>query len=272
MEGDLVGLGAKDAILYDMNSPSLHSLFIEGSLIFSDTKDLELRAGYIMIKGSADGKRKALLQVGTEAQPFKHKAVITLEGNRRMRELPVYGAKVLALRFGILDLHGQERFTWTRLSATAPRGATFLDLRASTDWKKGDELVLAPTDYHHEQAEQLVVKSVEKRKDGDRVHLTKALLYDHWGAGYTVDAKGTPHHNRYISEMSAEVGLLSRNVIVQGDEQTYDIQFGAHIFMHSNGDESLLGRLENTEVRMAGQGFFLGRYAVHFHLVITTQP
>ena len=75
------------------------------------------------------------------------------------------------------------------------------------------------------------------------------------------------HHNRYISEMSAEVGLLSRNVIVQGDEQTYDIQFGAHIFMHSNGDESLLGRIENPEVRMAGQGFFLGRYAVHFHLV-----
>ena len=107
MEGDLVGIPARDAILYDMNSPSLHSLFIEGSLVFSDTKDLELRAGYIMVKGSAFTNRKAYLQIGTADKPHKHRAVITLEGNRRMRELPVYGAKVLAVRFGVLDLHGQ---------------------------------------------------------------------------------------------------------------------------------------------------------------------
>ena len=71
--------------------------------------------------------------------------------------------------------------------------------------------------------------------------------------------------------MSAEVGLLSRNVVVQGDDQTYDIQFGAHILLSSPGDESLLGRFSNAEFRMMGQGFFLGRYAIHFHLVGSVQ-
>jgi hypothetical protein len=37
--------------------------------------------------------------------------------------------------------------------------------------------------------------------------------------------------------------------------------------MHSDGDESLIGRFSNVEVRHAGQGFRLGRYPVHFHMI-----
>ena len=43
---------------------------------------------------------------------------------------------------------------------------------------------MAPTDYHHEQAEQLVVKSEKKLADGDCVHLTKPLLA-HTSSTYT---------------------------------------------------------------------------------------
>ena len=56
--------------------------------------------------------------------------------------------------------------------------------KKQTDWKQDDELVLAPTDYHHEQAEQLVVKSEKKLADGDFVHLTKPLLA-HTSSTYT---------------------------------------------------------------------------------------
>jgi hypothetical protein len=45
-------------------------------------------------------------QVGTEAAPFQHKAIITLHGMFRSRELPIYGTKSLAVREGVLDLHG----------------------------------------------------------------------------------------------------------------------------------------------------------------------
>ena len=115
-EGDMVNIQQQDVLLYDVNSPSLSLLVIEGSLVFDDTKDLELRAGYIMVKGTP--ARKASLVIGTELHRHEHKAIITLEGNRLMREMPLFGSKVLAVRHGILDLHGEDRFMWTRLSAS----------------------------------------------------------------------------------------------------------------------------------------------------------
>jgi len=47
-----------------------------------------------------------LFQIGTEEQPFQHKGIITMYGEVRSRELPVYGAKTLAVRHGTLELHG----------------------------------------------------------------------------------------------------------------------------------------------------------------------
>lgn len=56
--------------------------------------------------------------------------------------------------------------------------------------------------------------------------------------------------------MRAEVGLLTRNVIYRGDPETSSKnQFGAHIMLHSHGDESLTGRIEYIELRDVGQAF-----------------
>lgn len=71
-----------------------------GTLVF-DEADIELQAENILI---ADGGK---LQIGQEGAPFQHKAIITLHGNLRSQELPVYGTKTLAVREGILDLHGR---------------------------------------------------------------------------------------------------------------------------------------------------------------------
>lgn len=65
-----------------------------------DEADIELQAENILI---TDGGR---LQIGQEGAPFQHKAIITLHGNLRSPELPVYGAKTLAVREGVLDMHG----------------------------------------------------------------------------------------------------------------------------------------------------------------------
>lgn len=66
-----------------------------------DEKDLELHAEYIII---TDG---GSLTVGTEDEPFQHEATIMLHGHVRTQELPIFGAKVLAVRNGTLDLHGK---------------------------------------------------------------------------------------------------------------------------------------------------------------------
>jgi hypothetical protein len=69
-------------------------LILGGSLIFDDNQDCYLNANYIII---SDG---GLLQVGTRANPFQHKAVITMYGSARSVELPIFGSKVLGLRNG----------------------------------------------------------------------------------------------------------------------------------------------------------------------------
>jgi hypothetical protein len=49
------------------------------------------------------------------------------------------------------------------------------------------------------------------------------------------------------TEIRAEVGLLSRNIVYQGDPTTEDTMYGAHILIHSPGDESTIGRIAYTE-------------------------
>lgn len=44
-------------------------------------------------------------------------------------------------------------------------------------------------------------------------------------------------------------------------------QYGATIFLHSEGDDSLTCRLNYVELHDVGQAFKLGRYAIHFHMI-----
>ena len=70
--------------------------------------------------------------------------------------------------------------------------------------------------------------------------------------------------------MEAEVGLLTRNVVFRGDpaDSRQDL-FGAHITIHSPGDESSTALIHYCELTESGQAFKLGRYAIHFHMIGT---
>ena len=76
--------------------------FSGGSFIF-DEADITLNSEHILLMH--DG----LFQVGTEEEPFQHKANIVLHGHVRSKELPMYGAKTLAVRHGTLELHGKKQ-------------------------------------------------------------------------------------------------------------------------------------------------------------------
>lgn len=94
-EGELVIIQPGQHIYLDKSTPILKGIIIQGgSLIFDDLQDINLNCEYILI---TDGGK---FQVGTKEQPFKHKAIIQMYGHLRSIELPIYGAKVLALRNG----------------------------------------------------------------------------------------------------------------------------------------------------------------------------
>jgi hypothetical protein len=84
--------------LVDVDStPILNALIVEGALIFpSDSDPTHQRtfdAHYIMIN-------HGYMEVGTENEPYSSKLQITMHGNVSSPYLPIYGNKVIGVRFG----------------------------------------------------------------------------------------------------------------------------------------------------------------------------
>lgn len=186
--GDSVVIPAGTAISLDVSPPPLASLTVDGALVF-DEADLELTAGWIMVAGT--------FRIGTSAAPFQHHATITLTGSPDGPSINGAGNRVLGVMGGTLDLHGEPRGGWTRLAATAPAGATQLELAGAQAWRPGDKLVVASSDFDPKHAEVVVVTG----KSGTSLTLAAPLTYAHYGqlqsiAGQTVDER-------------AEVGLLT---------------------------------------------------------------
>lgn len=66
-----------------------------------DQSFVHLQSEYIVVShGGA-------IEIGTEEEPYLSEAQITLHGHVRSIELPIYGAKVLAVSHGRLDFHGE---------------------------------------------------------------------------------------------------------------------------------------------------------------------
>ncbi|XP_062266639.1 PKHD1 like 1, tandem duplicate 1 [Platichthys flesus] len=276
-------------ILLDSSTPVLKMLLIKGGTLVFDEADIELQAENILI---TEGGR---LQVGTEEEPFQHQAIITLHGNLRSPELPVYGTKTLAVREGVLDLHGiPVPLTWTHLAQTAAGGSNTLTLMKAVTWKAGAKIVIASTGDRHSQRENEVRHIASVSADQKTLTLTEPLQYTHLGVSVTLP-DGT------VFDARAEVGLLTRNVVVRGaeheewkdkieacpdgfntgefatqtcfqgrfGEEVGSDQFGGCIMFHAPrpNENLVIGRIEHVQIYNAGQAFRLGRYPIHWHLM-----
>ena len=252
--GDTVWIPVGQRVLLDVSPPRLYMLVVQGSLIF-DRVNLELTCNYIFVMEGS-------FVVGTEAEPFMQKAVITMHGSPVSKEIPLYGAKVLGCRSCTLDLHGAPVLrTWTKLNLTAHSGDYELHLREPVDWAADSQIFVTSTALNgtFEEGETATVRRVDN--DGYTLVLESPLIWPHLGETRPLDGG----HN---IEFRAEVGLLTRNVVFQGNSPFSQLdRHGAHIMAHSKGHESLTARIENIEARYVGQAFRLGRYPMHLHMI-----
>nr|XP_045000409.1 fibrocystin-L [Jaculus jaculus] len=288
-EGALAVITKGQIVLLDQSTPVLKMLLIQGGTLIFDEADIELQAENILI---TDG---GILQIGTEASPFQHKAIITLHGHLRSPELPIYGAKTLAVREGTLDLHGLPvPVVWTRLAHTANAGEQILIVQDAVTWKAGDSIIIASTGHRHSQQENEKRTIASVSADGINITLTSPLNYTHLGISVILP-------DETVFEARAEVGILTRNILIRGSdnvqwnnkipacpdgfdtgefatqtclqgkfgEEMGSDQFGGCIMFHAPvpGTNMVTGRIEYTEVFHAGQAFRLGRYPIHWHLL-----
>src|SRR5689334_14604561 len=237
--GDKVEIASGKEVILDVSPPALGGLTINGKLSFADKSDLELTTEWIMVHGE--------LTVGTEANPFTHKATITLADNVKNEQMMGMGDRGIMLSGGTLNLHGNRTNTWTKLAKTAEAGSTSIEVLNAAQWKAGDEIVLASTDFNPRQAERRTITAI----NGNTVTLDKKLDYMHFGKiTFDVDERG-------------EVGLLTRNIKIQASPDAEQSFFGGHIMAMVTSKMFV----EGVELNRMGQNLELARYPIHWHLV-----
>ena len=292
LEGEFIVISPGMTILLDVDTPVLKFLLINGgTLLFDEEKaDLELQSEYILIVGGGS------LKIGTEDKPYESNAVITMHGNVRCTEMPVFGCKVIGVREGSLDLHGKYiPVTWTHLAQTAEPDDKTITLKQPVTWKSGDHIAIATTSDRSsmKENEENYIESVSS--DGLTLTLKNPLKYRHISIEQTFDGKTV--------ETRGEVALLNRNVLVRGTvneqfiteipacEEEFNSgaafsdamqtcfagKFGEEIGTDEMGaviiispqfkDQGLVSaRFSYVELTSVGQAFRVGRYPIHFHL------
>jgi hypothetical protein len=238
--GDKVTIGRDRQVVLDVSPPALGGLSIDGKLTFADDADLELTTEWIMLHGE--------LEIGTEARPHTRKATITLTDNVKGEDVMAgMGDRGIMLSGGTLDLHGDRTNTWTKLAKTAKAGSSSIEVLNAAEWRVGDEIVLASTDFDPRQAERRTIAAIR----GNTLTLDRKLDYMHFGKiTFDVDERG-------------EVANLTRNIKIQASPDAEQSFFGGHIMAMPSSTMHVSG----VELTRMGQNLTLARYPIHWHLV-----
>ncbi|KXZ43941.1 hypothetical protein GPECTOR_77g37 [Gonium pectorale] len=244
-------------VLLDMSPPKLFTIVLQGNLVFDDTLPyINLQAHYILVVGGN-------FSIGTVEKPFPGRANITMHGPPNSRDLPLYGAKAIAIRNGVVTFHGQHKVPhYTVLNQTANQGETAIVLNGQVNWQVGDRIVVAPSGFHPDHVDEATITAVDlvTRPGCSVLYLDTPLKYDHLGVIHTQDGLAP-------LDMRAEVGVLTRNVVLMGDWTSEANMYGVQVMAYSPPYlPRALIRFDNIEVTQSGQAYRLGRYSIHWHV------
>src|SRR5213076_2376534 len=126
-------------------------------------------------------------------------------------------------------------------------GSNSIEVLNAAGWRVGDEIILASTDFDPHQAERRTIAAVR----GNTITLDKKLDSMHFGKiTFDVDERG-------------EVGMLSRNIVVQASADAEQSFFGGHVMAMATSKMFV----EGVEFNRMGQNLTLARYPIHWHLI-----
>jgi G8 domain len=263
-----VTIPADKRVVLDVDA-KVKNLTVLGTLEFAD-KNLNLETDYISLMGR--------LKIGDALKPFDKKATITLTGSESENIMEM-GSRGILVMGGKLELYGKTPAkTWTKLSDHAAAGTTALSLLENPGWNTGDQIVVAPTDFYDDGnfmktsvTENIEVSSIA----GNTLNLKTGLSKARWGklqyvtdAGMSLTPQAdfqTPVPNTpTVLDERAEVGNLTRNIVIQGADDTAwkTNGFGAQVMVMNRASSVTVS---GVELRRVGQAGKFGRYPIHFH-------
>ena len=269
--GAAVVIPAGTTVVLNADTPNLGALTINGTLKFAG-QDVKLTASNITINATG------ALMVGDAAAPFTNKAIITLTGAR-----PSFPANrvidntrgITVLDGGKLELYGASPSpVWTQLNDHAAVGTRVLTLKDTTNWKASDNVIVGPTDYYGvNPTERFVLATTAS---GNNLATTVPLAKFRWGKmQYMTDQGLSLTPGTYTPpvlpaptqlDQRAAVGNLSRNIVIQGANDTdwTNSGFGAHVMVMGLSSKVFV---DGVEFRRVGQAGAMGRYPFHWHML-----
>jgi cell surface hyaluronidase len=257
------------------------SIIVRGTLRFA-RKTLNVTACSII----ADGPT-ARIEMGTEQSLYTNNLTITLTGGvctsptactcdgtgHEMTD----GNVISSINGGVLDIHGANTVSWTKLAASTQADPLRLTLSQAVTWPIGAEILITSTSTNYNESETRTIASITP--DGLTITLNSALTYNHNGTQqtYTRSSDG----RSWIIDQRAEVGLLSRNIKIQGAADTIipghvNEGFGGHVMIMKSGstlagDAAFVqggrGYVEGAEFFRMGRISVKGKYPLHFHML-----
>jgi len=255
--GASVNIPAGNSVILD-TSPgvALGLITVNGSLFIFDT-NLEIITQGILV-GS-----QGTLTIGTSDCPITQKVIITLTAGAQFgvdsyddTQLGTKG--IVAVWGGVVQMYGYTAGpSWTRLASTAQNGSTTLVLQEPVQWRSNDVILIASTDFSEvtasgsmsggsvfaDQHEKRTIASISP--DGKTIQLNAPLSWKHWGQGIE----------------SAEVGLLTRRILLRGDDSSDSNQQGGHLLIRHGAHY-----IQGVELTKMGQRSVMGRYPIHVHV------
>lgn len=274
-DGEIATISTNKRIWLDVNTANLAGLEIEGELRFME-RDLQLTSAWILVSGA--------FHIGSESNPFTHKAIIELNGSAVNEDIMGMGTRGILVMDGILELHGATpALTWTKINQHAAAGATSITLQEAVNWQVGDHIVLAPTDYFEAAGgasitQELTITAIS----GTDISFTPPLDAFRWGllqyatpTGISLDgsnliAPPVPDTDSTSTPLMlderASVGLLTRNIVIQAPNDTLwtNQGFGVHTMIMG---QDAVAHLEGIEIQRGGQRGRLRRYPLHWHML-----
>lgn len=229
------------------SSINVAALVIEGILLWDDSTqsmdDQWLCAGYVAIE--RDGQ--------FNLNVVQSRAWVYIKNNGEQHD--ILGSRAFGSVGGYIRVRGKPlQRTFSLLALPADRGATNIQLLhdpVAMGWVVGDRIAIAPT----------------TSGSGGTADARTITAIDSSGT-LTLSSPTTQAFEATLlpdALRSAEVVLLTRNVIITGDDFSHE--GGKTIGLHTVGMYSGTIQIEHARIEKCGQRGILGKYCLHFHLL-----
>lgn len=256
-------------VLLDLPKVNLTVLNILGSLKFLDDPTLPrvaVYASFVIVEGR--------FIIGNPGAQYSQKAYIELTPNPNGRADFLYtarapadaanprnlGHKAFAVVGGQVVFHGLpgpvNLPVWVKLAATASAGSSKLLVKGDVSgWQPYAPIVIAPTDFQYDQEDVSTISAVNCSGTAPgtcEILLARPLTYNHFG-----DPRGVPDGFGGFIDETAEVALLTRNIVITGTDEPepYNLEGGHFIVFMTNTPQYI----EGVEFLLMGQQGLIGR-------------